>query len=39
MDEDKEKILRFLRKRLVRVLGKSHSTRVKGKEGQIEDFK
>lgn len=39
MNEDKEKILRFLRKKLVRVLGKSHSSGVKRKEEQIEDFK
>lgn len=39
MNQDKEKILRFFRKKLVRDLGKSCSCGVKGKEGQIEDFK
>jgi len=39
MDEDAEKILKFFRKKLVRDLGKNHSSGVKGKEGQIEHFK
>lgn len=32
MDEEKEKILRFFRKKLVRDLGKSRSSGVKGKD-------
>lgn len=39
MDEDEEKTLRFFREKLVTDLGKSHSSGLKGKEGQIEDFK